>query len=65
MKIDRVGVSVTTSTNGASGEIALGDVTNASLLPSEKSNAIFEINYLTKKHQPKRICLRDTMQRTS
>jgi len=33
MKIDRVTVSATTSINGASGEIALGDVTNMILLP--------------------------------
>jgi hypothetical protein len=65
MKIDHVRISATTSINGAFREITLGDVTNMILLPRRKSNALFEIDYLTTKHQPKRIFLRDALQRTS
>jgi hypothetical protein len=47
MKIDRVTVGVTTSTNGASGEIAWGDVTNVTLLPNKKKKVMYASKSIT------------------
>jgi len=46
MKFDRAIFSAIAGINVASGEIAVGDVTNVILLPrGEKNNTLFEIDY--------------------
>jgi hypothetical protein len=48
MKTDLVRISVTTSINGASGEIALGDGTNVILLP-RANKATYSLKSITKR----------------
>jgi len=52
MKFDRVRVSATTGINGASGEIAVGDVTNVILLPRGKK-VIHSLKSITKRRRIK------------
>jgi len=52
MKIDRVRVSATTSINGASGEIALGDVTNM-ILPPRRIKVMYSLKSITKRRRIK------------